>query len=343
VNDRIKIAIADASLEDEPDAHSRRSSSRYLASVANMPLIAHVVHSLADDGIEHAVIVSSGTMREQLAPALIGANDWGITTSFVATDTGEPLVPQLRREIGDDPVLVHSGDCLFPEELPRLRSRFQACGLDLAVLMRPPVAGEREDGQSHLRVDLPRDEPEGTAFVFGPRAWPELERLGDAALSPRRLVQCMELAGHSVGVSPAQQYWCYEQSMDRLLAANRMVLDALPATDTPASEDCVFEGRVAQCPSARVSRSRIRGPVLIGEGAIVEDSFIGPYTAIGPGAVVVGAEIEYTMVLAEAEVRYPRYPLEASVIGERAVVSQSFGLPAGMHLQLGPDARVILG
>jgi hypothetical protein len=48
-------------------------------------------------------------------------------------------------------------------------------------------------------------------------------------------------------------------------------------------------------------------------------------------------------VLAEAEVRYPRYPLEASVIGERAVVSQSFGLPAGLHLQLGPDAKVILG
>ncbi len=343
MNDRIKIAIADASLEDEPDAPCRRPSSRYLASVANMPLIAHVIHSLADDGIEHAVIVSSGTMQEKLAPALIEAKDWGITTSFVATDASEPLVPQLRREIGDDPVLVHSGDCLFPEELPRLRSRFQACGLDLALLMRPPAVGEREDGQSHLRVDLPRDEPEGTAFVFGPRAWPELERLGDGALSPRRLVQCMELAGHSIGTSQAQQYWCYEHSMDRLLAANRLLLDALPVTDTPPSEDCVFEGRVTLCPSARVSRSRLRGPVLIGEGAIVEDSFIGPYTAIGPGAVVVGAEIEYTMVLAEAEVRYPRYPLEASVIGERAMVSQSFGLPAGLHLQLGPDARVILG
>ena len=60
-------------------------------------------------------------------------------------------------------------------------------------------------------------------------------------------------------------------------------------------------------------------------------------------AVVVGAEVEYTMVLAGAQVRYPRYPLEASVIGERAVVSQSFGLPAGLHLELGPDARVILG
>jgi glucose-1-phosphate thymidylyltransferase len=122
-----------------------------------------------------------------------------------------------------------------------------------------------------------------------------------------------------------------------------MLLDNLPATDTRATDECVFEGRVAQCPSARISRSRLRGPVLIGENAVVEDSVIGPYTEVGPGAVVIGAEIEYTMVLADAQVRYPRYPLEASVIGERAVVSQSFGLPAGLHLEIGPDARVILG
>jgi glucose-1-phosphate thymidylyltransferase len=105
----------------------------------------------------------------------------------------------------------------------------------------------------------------------------------------------------------------------------------------------MIQGRVTRCPSARIARSRIRGPVLIGANAVVEDSFIGPYTAIAPGAVVLGAEIEYTMVLAGAEVRYPRYPLEASVIGERAVVAQSFGLPTGLHLELGPDARVILG
>ena len=57
---------------------------------------------------------------------------------------------------------------------------------------------------------------------------------------------------------------------------------------------------------------------MIGAGAVVEDSFIGPYTAIGAGAVVAGAEIDYSMVLADAQVRYPRYPLEASGIGAQA-------------------------
>ena len=340
--DRIKIAVVDASLPEVTDATCRRSAPRYLASVANMPLIAHVLHSLADDGIERVVIVANDTMRDTLAPVLHTADGWGMSTSFVAIDTGVPFLPQIRSTLGDGPVLVHSGDCLFPEELPRLRSRFRACELDLAMLTRPRAAGEGEE-DAPSPGHLPRDEPEGTAFVFGPSVWPELERLGDNALRATMLGERMQAVGGRVGVSEARQYWCYENSMERLLVANQMLLDALPASYTPAADDCVIEGRVTRCPSARISRSRLRGPVLIGANAVVEDSFIGPYTAIGPGAVVIGAEIEYTMVLADAQIRYPRFPLEASIIGERAVVSQSFGLPAGLHLEIGPDARVILG
>lgn len=344
MNDRIKTAIVDASLEDGADDVCRRNPARYLTSVANMPVIAHVIHSLADDGIENVVIVSNATMHRKLAPVLLAAEGWGITTTLLATDTGDPLMPRLRQAVGDLPALVHSGDCLFPEELPRLRSRYCACELDLAVLMRP-LAGHGDDDVLPARghFQLPREEPQGTAFVVGPEAWSELEPLGTDALSVRNLVRRTEEAGGRVGVSHARRFWCYEKSMDRLLTANQMLLDALRGTGTAPSDDCVFEGRVAQAPSARISRSRVRGPVLIGANAVVEDSFIGPYTSIGPGAVVVGAEIEYTMVLADAQVRYPRYPLEASVIGERAVVSQSFGLPAGLHLEIGPDSRVILG
>jgi glucose-1-phosphate thymidylyltransferase len=343
VNDRIKIAIVDASLEDGAD-EACRNPSRYLASVANMPVIAHVLHSLADDGIENVVIVSNATMHGKLAPVLLAAESWGITTTLIPTDTGDPLIPRLRRAVGDRPALVHSGDCLFPDELPRLRSRFCACELDLAVLLRPPARGDGDDVlPARPPFQLPREQPQGTAFVVGPDAWSELERLGADALSVASLVGLIEESGGRVGVSHVRQFWCYEKSMDRLLTANQMLLDALRGSGTAPSDDCVFEGRVAQAPSARISRSRVRGPVLIGANAVVEDSFIGPYTSIGPGAVVVGAEIEYTMVLADAQVRYPRFPLEASVIGERAVVSQSFGLPAGLHLEIGPDSRVILG
>jgi glucose-1-phosphate thymidylyltransferase len=342
VNERIKIAVVDATHEDDTGPNSRQWPSRYVSSIANLPLLAQVVRSLADDGIEQVHVVTPATMCEKLESALRIGGDWGVSLSFLPSDHGEPLVSRLRGAVEDRPALVHAGDCLFPGELPRLRAAFCARELELAVLTSAAPADCAEAARD---LRLPREEPEGTAFVLGGDAWAELERVAGERLAVKDLVERLDAAGRRVGCAPVRRAWCYRRSSECLLAGNQMLLDALPAGAAPAAsaDDCVIEGRVAGAPTARISRSRLRGPVMIGAGAVVEDSFIGPYTAIGAGAVVVGAEIEYTMVLAEAEVRYPRYPLEASVIGERAVVAQSFELPAGLHLELGPDARVILG
>jgi glucose-1-phosphate thymidylyltransferase len=342
MKDRIKIAVVDATHEDDGGSSPRQWPSRYVSSVANLPLLAQVVRSLAEDGIERVHVVTPATMCDRLESALRIGGDWGVRLSFHPSDNGEPLVSRLRQAVEDRPVLVHAGDCLFPGELPRLRAAFCARELELAVLTSGAPAA-CEDARHDLL--LPREEPEGTAFVLGADAWAELERTADERLVVRELAERLRAAGRRVGCAPVRRAWCYRRSTECLLAGNQMLLDGLPDGAVPAgaTEDCVIEGRVAGSQTARIARSRVRGPVTIGAGAVVEDSFIGPYTAIGAGAVVVGAEIEYSMVLADAQVRYPRYPLEASVIGERAVVAQSFELPAGLHLELGPDARVLLG
>jgi glucose-1-phosphate thymidylyltransferase len=84
------------------------------------------------------------------------------------------------------------------------------------------------------------------------------------------------------------------------------------------------------------------GPVVIDRDSTIEDSYVGPYTAIGQGAAVSGSELDNTMVLAYAEVRHPGLRIEASIIGERTSVSRSFELPKGLHLRLAPGSRVTL-
>ena len=138
------------------------------------------------------------------------------------------------------------------------------------------------------------------------------------------------------------EHWCYSESTEALLAANRMLLDALPAPlpETGFSEDNQLHGRVVIDPSAWVSNCVLHGPIAIDGRAVVEDSFIGPYTAIGSDAVVSGTEIDNSMVLTGAEVRHPGARIEASIIGERSRVVRSFDLPKGLHMRLGPDSRV---
>jgi glucose-1-phosphate thymidylyltransferase len=91
-----------------------------------------------------------------------------------------------------------------------------------------------------------------------------------------------------------------------------------------------------------VSSSTVHGPAVIGDGAVVVDSFIGPYTSIGPGAIVTGAEVDNTIVMTAAEIMHPGSRIEASVIGERARITRSFELPKGLHVRIGPGGQISL-
>ncbi len=349
--ERVNIAIVDASVEDARQRCEYSRQSRYLTSIANRPLIAHVIDGLVGGGIESIVIASGSTVREQLAPVLRAGEPWSAEISFVETEPevhGWALVSQLRDVVSGQPVLLQPADCLFTGQVRHLRDCFRADDIDLVLLVRPGTGRAGAIPKRVGRTDsirLPRDHPEGTALVLGRSVWPVLEQLSsEPMIATQTMIESVDAAGLRVRACEVGEHWCYAGSSEQLLAANRIVLDAMPLDATPAqlSEDSDAQGRVVVSPSARVSRSSLRGPIVIGPNAVVSDSFIGPYTAIGSGATVVGAEIDYTMVLDDAEIRYPGHRLQSSVIGEGALVSKTFELPTGLRLELSPGSSVIL-
>ncbi len=346
----VTTAIVDASAEDDGVTCQQPRQSRYLTSVANRPLIAHVIEGLTRAGIERILIASGSSLRQQLVPVVLAGTPSGADVSFCDTRpgaTGWSLISELRGTVADCAVLVHPGDCLFTAQVPQLRECFSTENDDLVLLVRSsrPRAGEAPHpagGSESIR--LPRELPEATALVVGPSVWPLLDQLSDGPVSTPRLVALLVAAGHRVRTCPVGEHWCYCDSPEALLNANRIVLDSMPFDSAPAklSEDTDAQGRVLVSSSARVSCSALRGPVVIGPNAVVCDSFIGPYTAIGSRATVLGAELDCTIVLDDAEIRYPGQRLQSSVIGERALVSRAFELPTGLRLTLEPGSSVIL-
>ena len=64
-----------------------------------------------------------------------------------------------------------------------------------------------------------------------------------------------------------------------------------------------LDGRVKIEPEAKVVDSTIRGPCVIGRGALIENSFIGPYTSVGNCSQVINSNIEYCVIQENVQVK----------------------------------------
>jgi glucose-1-phosphate thymidylyltransferase len=335
VGEHVSLAIVDARAEPVGESNFE-TSSRYLAPIANLPLIWHVFDELAQGGVERALIIARASVRRELEQVLDGGRSWGLKLSYseVGDADGEQTVlAKTTEKLSSGPVLVYPADCLFPGQVTAMCHRFSAGDVDCVVL-----------SQNSSESSLLGSRIFATPAMLGPRTGKVLGGWMPCGRDPRDLVETLRRGDCRVAVCEATKQWYYSGSTERLLAANRMVLDDLPVpvVDGSFPDNNELHGRVAISPRARVSDSTLHGPIVIDDDAIVKDSFIGPHTAIGRGATVIGSDLDNSIVLTMARIEHPGHRIESSIVGERASILRSYQLPKGLHVRLAPGSRVIL-
>jgi len=333
----LTFAIIDATVPGSGQALDRASTSRYTTPIANEPLIHHVCQELAEGGITRARVVAAPDTYRDLA-RLGASHVLGIEVSYREadeTDRRRTVLSEVERALSDGPVMLHPGDSLFRQQVAEMRDRFQAGDVDTVLPVQASVEPLRHPDDRRAS---------DTILLLGPGTQSLVAELLSPKSDGEDLVASLLHSDFRLAVCAQTDHWTYSNTTEALLAANRMMLDALPSVDgvTPFGENNRLHGRVDISPSAFVSDCVIHGPVSIAEAAVVEDSFVGPYTAIGPGVVLSGTEIDNSMVLAAAEIRHPGSRIEGSIIGERARITRAFELPTGLHMRLGADSRVTL-
>jgi glucose-1-phosphate thymidylyltransferase len=149
--------------------------------------------------------------------------------------------------------------------------------------------------------------------------------------------------GGSVHMRRTETWWRFGEATDTVLAGNRFALESLQGEPVNAHlRDCEIQGAVSIHPSARLESSTVRGPAVIGAGARVHSAYIGPFTSIAADALIEGAEIENSIVLAGASVTHLNGRLEGSILGAGARVFRDFRLPRAMRLNIGPGSEVVV-
>lgn len=326
-----------------------------LERVANRPIVEHVLGALRLAGIEEVLVVSAAGVCSQLRGCLDPcAEHTGQSIRYLKHDGRLDLAGALRLAspvLGGAPCLVHRATGLLDEPLRRFVDRLGNRPDVMLTIHQEPRYDEHLSPATQAMLRLSQFSADcalGMAgvWLFGPGALPVVASAPepfradvDLTIHGRRIEQ----AGGSFHVELANTWREYRSDALDLLDLNRIVLDRLEAgVRRPWNDGNRIEGRVSIHETASVCASVIVGPTVIGPGARIIDSYIGPYTSIGERVRVEGAEVERSIISPGASVMHVGGRLVASVVGRDARVFRDFSLPRALRLRVGDGTEVAL-
>ena len=92
---------------------------------------------------------------------------------------------------------------------------------------------------------------------------------------------------------------------------------------------------------AVVTGSRVRGPSIIGERAVIENSYVGPFTSIGADCEIRDSELDHSVVLEHSRIVGVE-GIADSLVGRHVEVTRSGHRPRALRLMLGDHSSIDL-
>ncbi len=166
--------------------------------------------------------------------------------------------------------------------------------------------------------------------------------------SPRGELEITDAIQHLVDqgrrVEPhiVRGWWKDTGRLEDMLAANRLVLDTIERRVDGELIDSQIDGRVVIEAGARLERSSVRGPAIIGARARLTDCYVGPYTAIGEHCAIENAEVEHSILLAGAAVRDLDGRMESSLLGRNVTIGRDHRQPRAYRFLVGDNSEIAI-
>jgi glucose-1-phosphate thymidylyltransferase len=337
------------------------TSAKQLVPVANKPILFYGIEAMVAAGITELGVIVGDTRGEVMA-ALGDGSQWGAAITFIPQD--EPLglahcVLIASDFLGDDDFVMYLGDNLLEQDLAAFIDAFEtgrsapeppSAQILLKRVPDPHRFGIAElDATGHVLrlVEKPEDPPSDLALVgvylfdktihdavrsIKPSPRGELE-ITDA-------IQWLVDEGFRVRQEILSGWWIDTGKLTPLLEANRLLLEKIGTrVDGDVDATSVLDGRVVVEAGARIVNSTLRGPLVIGRDTLVENSFIGPFSAIGAGCEIRHSEVEHSVVMEMSKVIDIKR-LEDSLIGREAIISRTQIRPRALRLMIGDHCQV---
>lgn len=306
--------------------------AKQLVPVANKPVLFYGVEAIVAAGIREIGVVV-GETRDEIQGALGDGSRFGAKVTYIEQDEPRGLAhavlisePFLR----GTPFVMYLGDNLIADGITTLVEEYRRLGCNSQILLarvpNPEQFGvaELEDGRVVRLTEKPKDPKSDLALVgvymFDDTIWEAVRGIRPSARNELEITDAIQwLIDHGRTVHPhiVSGWWKDTGKVEDMLEANRIILDTVaPRGLESVGAGCRVEGKVVVEEGARLVNSTVRGPAIIGTGTEIRDSFIGPYTSIGPQCRIDRCEIENSILLEGSSIERILGRIADSLIGK---------------------------
>jgi glucose-1-phosphate thymidylyltransferase len=333
------------------------TSAKQLVPVANKPVLFYGIESLAAAGIDQIGIIISPETGGEIRKVAGDGSLFGVSITYIEQDAPLGLAHAVltgEEFLGDSPFVMYLGDNLLRDGVTDLVNTFRSEQPDALILLTP-VNDPENYGVAELDpskrvarlVEKPQNPSSDLALVgvymFTPtifEAARAIEPSGRGELEITDAIQHLVDGGQRVDPHIVHGWWKDTGQVRDMLEANHLILDDLEERIEGELIESRVDGRVVIEPGATLERATVRGPAIIGAGAVLRDAYIGPYTAVGPGVRIERAEVEYSIVLEGSSIQNLEGRIEASLIGKNVAISRRPALPRAYRFVVGDNAEI---
>ena len=334
------------------------TSAKQLVPVANKPVLFYGIEAMAAAGIREIGIIIAPETGGEIREAVGDGSRFGVEVTFIVQDEPAGLAHAVLTAepfLGASSFVMYLGDNLLQGGIQDLVSAFESGRPDALILLTPVPdpesygVAELEEGSVVRLVEKPREPQTNLALVGVYMFTPAIHDAARAIKpSPRGeleitdAIQYLVNGGSRVEPHIVKGWWKDTGRLDDMLAANRLVLETIESRVEGELIDSRVDGRVVIEPGARLERSAVRGPAIIGAGAVLIDCYVGPYTAVGEDCVIENAEIEHAILLSGSEVRNLAGRIESSLLGRNVKIIRDDRQPRAYRFLVGDNSEIAI-
>lgn len=330
--------------------------AKQLMPVANKPILFYGIEALISAGIRDIGIIV-GETKDEVVEAVGDGSRWGAQITYI--DQPEPLglahaVFTAKAFLKESPFVMYLGDNLLKNGISSLIDDFRKSKPNSQILLasvpNPEQFGVAELKEHRVvRLEEKPKKPVSNWALVGVYMFDHHIFETEAVLKPSwrgeleitDAIQYLIDKGYRVEPHIVEGWWKDTGKLDDMLEANRLILETLQRgihgdVDTASRID----GRVEIGRGAKIIGSTIRGPAIVGEETVIENSFVGPFTSIQDHCEIRGSEIQHSIVLRGSQLLNLNRRVEDSLIGMNARITRSDRPPQAYRFLVGDNSLI---